>query len=266
MKRSIIKIKDLSFSFCDKKIFEDLTLDIYEGTFTTIIGNNTSGKTTFANLLAAIEKGEGYINIDGYLLNNYFEYKIKRNISFCFDNNLPFDTARDALAFPLESLQYSKKEINILINKMSQRFKVEKILDDPLDTLSTSDKVKVKIASTIIHNPKIIVLDDLFSSLTSDDKKLVMQVLKEYKKDNKLTIILITSDLEDTLLADRIIAFNKGKIVKDGSPSDVYQDDYLERLGLNLPFVVKLSHNLILYDLLDKVYLKEEEVLDKLWP
>lgn len=266
MKRSIIKIKDLSFNFYDKIVFEDLTLDIYEGSFTTIIGKNGSGKTTFANLLAAIYKGEGYVNIDGYLLNNYFEYKIKRNISFCFDSSLPFDTARDALAFPLEGLQYSKKEINILINKTSQIFKLEKILDEPLDKISTSDRCKIKIAAALIHNPKIIVIDDLLRSLTNDDKKLITQILKNYKKDKKLTILLITSDLEDTLLSDRIIVFHKGQIVKDGSPSEVYKDDYLEKIGLELPFIVKLSHNLILYDLLDKVYFKVEEALDKLWP
>lgn len=266
MKRSIIKIQDLSFSFYDKKIFDDITLDIYEGSFTTIIGKNGSGKTTFANLLAAIYKGEGYVNIDGYLLNNYFEYKIKRNISFCFDNSIPFDTARDALAFPLEGLQYSKKEINILIEKISKKFKLEKILDKPLNKISSLDRYKIKIAASLIHNPKIIVIDDILNILNKNDKKIILQILKDYQKEKKLTILLITNDLEDTLISDRIIVFNKGKIEKDGSPCEIYKDDYLEKIGFELPFIVKLSHNLILYDLLDKVYLNEKEVLDKLWP
>ncbi len=266
MKRSIIKVKDLSFSFNEKKIFDNLTLDIYEGSFTTIIGKNSSGKTTFIKLLAALYKGEGYINIDGYLLNNYFEYKIKRNISFCFGNSLPFDTVRDALAFPLESLQYSKKEIIISIERMSKKFKIERILDRTFDEINTSEKLKVEIATALIHNPKIIVLDNVLNELSDNDKKTVLEVLKEYKREKKLTIILTTNNLENTLLGDRVIVFDKGNILMEGTPSEIYSNDYLEKLGFKLPLMVELSHNLILYDLLDKVYLKEEEVLDKLWP
>lgn len=266
MKSSIIKVRDLTFKYNDKKIFDNLNLDIYEGTFVTIIGKNSSGKTTLAKLLSGLYRGEGYINIDGYLLGDYFKDKIKRNFSFCFDEKIPFDTVRDSLAFSLESLQYTKKEIEILIKKSSQIFKIENILDKSVDEISTSDKIKVNIASILIHKPKIILLDNVLCKLNYKDKKLIIKILKDYQKESKLTVILITNDINDTLLSDRIIVLENGKVSLDDSPKNIYQNDRIEKMGFDLPFIVELSHNLILYDLLDNVYLTDKGVLDKLWP
>lgn len=266
MKSSIIKVRNLTFKYNDKKIFDNLNLDIYEGSFITIFGRNASGKTTLAKLLIGLYRGEGYINIDGYLLGDYFKDKIGRNFSFCLDEKNPFDIVSDSLAFSLESLQYTKKEIEILIKKYSQIFKIENILDKLIDEISTSDKIKVNIASLLIHKPKIILLDNVLCKLNYNDKKLVIKILKDFQKENKLTIILITNDIQDTLLSDRIIVLDNGKILLDDTPKNIYQDDTVEKMEFELPFIVKLSHNLILYDLLDKVYLTDKGVLDKLWP
>lgn len=122
------------------------------------------------------------------------------------------------------------------------------------------------IASALIHKPKILLLDESIYKLNASDKKLIFKVLKEYQKEYKLTIILITHDLEDTLLSDNILVLDKGKIVMYDTKEKIYQDEKLEKLGFNLPFIVKLSHNLMLYDLLDKVYFDSGEVIDKLWP
>ena len=131
---------------------------------------------------------------------------------------------------------------------------------------SSSEKEKVMIASALIHKPKILLLDESIYKLNASDKKLIFKVLKEYQKEYKLTIILITHDLEDTLLSDNILVLDKGKIVMYDTKEKIYQDEKLEKLGFNLPFIVKLSHNLMLYDLLDKVYFDSGEVMDKLWP
>ena len=122
------------------------------------------------------------------------------------------------------------------------------------------------ISSSLIHKPKILLLDESIYKLNASDKKLIFKVLKEYQKEYKLTIILITHDLEDTLLSDNILVLDKGKIVMYDTKEKIYQDEKLEKLGFNLPFIVKLSHNLMLYDLLDKVYFDSGEVMDKLWP
>lgn len=268
MERSIIKVKSMSFKYDNNYIFKDFDLDIEPSSFVYIIGKNGSGKSTLAKILIGLYQAYGYITIDGYLLNNSFLKKIRRVFSVCFDNSDDHfigETVKDDLAFSLENLEYSKEEIESCISNIAKKFKLEDILEKAPDELNSSEKEKIAIASSLIHNPKILLLDESIHKLNASDKKLVFKVLKEYQKEQKLTIILITHNLEDTLYADRIIVLDKGKIVLDDTKEKIYKDDKLEKLGFNLPFIVKLSHNLMLYNLIDKVYFDEKELVDKLW-
>lgn len=269
MKRQIIKVNNMSFKFEDKYLFKDFNLEIEESSFVSIIGMNGSGKSTLAKILIGLYKAEGYITIDGYLLNEQFIKKIRRVFSVCFANSETHfigETVRDDLVFSLENLGYFHDEMTTLIDIISKKLKLEDILDKEPSLLTESEKVKVAIASSLIHSPKILLLDETINKLTDTDKKLVFKLLKEYQKEKKLTIILITHNLEETLFSDRIIVLENGKIIKDDSKEEIYKNDYLERKGFELPFIVKLSQNLILYDLLDKVYFNENEVMNKLWP
>lgn len=265
MKRSIIKMQDVTY----KNIFHNFNLEINRGSFTTIIGKNGSGKTTIFKIILGLLPFEGYINIDGYLLNDFFMKKIRRSFGFASlntSNYLLGETLKDNLIFILENLGYSHREIDNKINDLSKKFKLDDILDNSIENISLSDKSKFQVAASLIHNPKILLLDNTLSNLDSVNKKLILKALKEYQKKDNLTIILITNDLEDTLISDKIILLDKGKILLEGSKEELYQDDKLEKLGFNLPFIVKLSHNLILYNILDKVYFNDKEVIDKLWP
>lgn len=268
MERSIIKVKSMSFKYDNNYIFKDFNLDIEPASFVCIIGKNGSGKSTLAKILIGLYQAHGYITIDGYLLNNSFLKKIRRSFSVCFDNadeHFIGETVKDDLAFSLENLEYSKEEMESCISSIAKKFKLEEILEKTPDELTTSQKEKVAISSSLIHNPKILLLDESIHKLNSADKKLIFKILKEYQKEYKLTIILITHNLEDTLESDRIIVLDKGKIVLDNTKENIYKDERLEKLGFNLPFIVKLSHNLMLYDLIDKVYFGEKELVDKLW-
>lgn len=268
MKRQIIKVNNMSFKYNDKYLFKDFNLEIEESSFVSIIGMNGSGKSTLAKILIGLYKAEGYITIDGYLLNEQFIKKIRRVFSVCFDDSDTHfigETVKDDLAFSLENLEYSVSEINNMVAYIAKKFKIENILEKEPSILNESEKVKVAIASSLIHKPKILLLDETINKLSSTDKKLIFKLLKEYQKEEKLTIILITHNLEDTLISDRIVVLNNGKIIKDGTKEEIYKDDYLEKKGFELPFIVKLSQNLMLYDLLDKVYFKETEVMNKLW-
>lgn len=268
MEKAIIKVKSMSFKYDEKFIFRDFNLEIEANSFVCIIGKNASGKSTLAKILIGLYEASGYINIDGYLLNNFFLKKIRRSFSACFDDadaHFIGETVKDDLAFSLENLEYSREEIENCIANISKKFKLDGILEKSPQELSDSEKEKVAIASSLIHNPKILLLDEAIHKLTPSDKKLVFKILEKYKKEEKLTIILITHNLEDTLHSDRIIVLDKGKIILDDTKEKIYEDDKLEKMGFNLPFIVKLSHNLILYDLLDKVYFDEKEAIDKLW-
>jgi len=268
MDRSMIKIRNMSFSYKDKNIFNDFNLDIKKGSFVSLIGRNASGKSTLSKILVGLLKYIGYININGFLLNNENIKDIRRYISLCTsDINSYFigETVKDDLAFSLENLEYNNKEMDSTINTIASKFKIEDILEKVPSSLTNSEKVKCIIASSLIHNPKVLILDEIMDYLIPSDKKLVFKILKEYQKKRELTIILITHNLEDTLISDRIIVLENGTIVKDDSKENIYIDESLEKLGFNLPFAVKLSHNLILYDILDKVYFDMGKMVDEIW-
>ena len=268
MKKSIIEVKNMSFRYGNNYLFKDFDLDIESGSFVCIIGRNGSGKSTLAKILIGLYQASGYITIDNYLLNNSFLKKIRRVFSVCFDNaeeHFIGETVKDDLAFSLENLEYSREEMECVITDISKKFKLDNILEKSSDELNSSEREKVAIASSIIHEPKILLLDESIHKLNAGDKKLVFKVLKEYQKDKNLTVILITHNLEDTLYSDRIVVLDSGNIVFDNTKENMYKDDRLEKLGFKLPFIVKLSHNLMLYDLIDKVYFDEKELVSKLW-
>lgn len=268
MERSIIIVKSMSFKYDNNHIFNNFDLEIEPGTFNCIIGSNGSGKSTLSKILIGLYQASGYITVDGYLLNNFYLKKIRRIFSACFDSadtHFIGETVKDDLAFTLENLEYSKEEMESTIKNISKKFKIENILEKTPEELNSSEKEKVMIASSLIHNPKILLLDESIHKLTNQDKKLVFKILKEYKQKQKLTIILITHNLEDTLYSDRILVLEKGKIILDNTKEEIYKDEKLEKLGFKLPFIIKLSHNLILYNLIDKIYFDEKELVDKLW-
>ena len=132
MKRQIIKVNNMSFKFEDNYLFKDFNLEIEESSFVSIIGMNGSGKSTLAKILIGLYKAEGYITIDGYLLNEQFIKKIRRIFSVCFANSETHfigETVRDDLVFSLENLGYFYDEMTTLIDIISKKFKLAKSLN-----------------------------------------------------------------------------------------------------------------------------------------
>ena len=266
---NIIQIKDLNFTYQDKVIFKNLNLNIKKNSFVSIIGPNGSGKSTLIRILSGLNSYDGYITINGHYLNKENIKIIRRTLGVVFDNpdnQFIGQTVIDDLAFNLENLSYPKQEINKEISYIAKLFKIEKILLSEPSNLNNSTKQKVAIASALIHKPKILMLDESLHQLDNKDKKIVFKALETYKKEHDLTIILITHNQEDTILSDRIIVIDKQKIILDGKVEEVYtKEKILHNLGIEIPFIIKLSINLKLYDLIDEIYLDKDKLVNKLW-
>ena len=268
---NIIKIEKLNFKYKDKQVFNNLDLNIEKGSFVSIIGPNGSGKSTLIKILTGLLLDyNGYINVDGYNLNKFYLKEIRRKIGVVFDNpdnHFVSETVIDDLAFSLENLQYQEADITNSINEIAKIFKINDILYQEPRNLTNSQKQKVAIAGSLIFNPKILILDESLHQLTPSDKKEILNILKKYQKERNLTIIMITHNLENTLYSDRIVVLNEGKIYIDDSLEKVYkQKDKLSKLKLNLPFIVKLSYKLQEENIIDKVYIDSENLMEDLWP
>lgn len=269
--KDIIKIEKLNFKYKDKQVFNNLDLNIEKGSFVSIIGPNGSGKSTLIKILTGLLLNyNGYINIDGYNLNEFYLKEIRRKIGVVFDNpdnHFVAETVIDDLAFSLENLQYQKEDITNSINEIVKIFKIKDILYEEPRNLTNSQKQKVAIAGSLIFNPKILILDESLHQLTPADKKEILNILKKYQRERTLTIIMITHNLENTLYSDRIVVLNEGEIYLDGSLEEVYSEkEKLSKLKLNLPFMIKLSYRLQEEGIINKIYIDPKKLMEDLWP
>jgi len=266
---NMIVIDKLHFKYDRKTIFNNLSLSIKKGTFTTILGNNGCGKSTLVRLLTGLEKSNNSIFIDGVMLNYSTLSSIRRKIGVVFenpDNTLISETVMEDLAFPLENLNCSRDYIYSKINEISNYLGIGHLLNRCPRDLSGGEKQLVGLGCALITGPELLILDEAFSMVDSLSKLNMLKLLRKIKKDYNVTILNITHDIEESIYGDDIFIINGGKVVIHDSKRNVYkQEKKLEELGFELPFMVSLSNKLSYYDLLDKVIFDMEDMVDLLW-
>lgn len=260
-----IIVKNLNFSYGNKVILKDLNFEIEKNTITTIIGPNGSGKSTLVKILVGLLKSSGTIKIEDMLLVKENIREIRKNIGVVFenpDNQFVAETVMDDIAFTLENMNYNKKEIKEKVEKIAEYLNITDILEVNPHLLSGGKKQMVALGSALVHNPKILILDEALTYVDNFEKENIYKVLTDLKKKG-LTIINVTHDIEETLFSDNIIVLNNG-IVFNGRKEDLYKSD-IKKLGFDLPFIVELSNRLIFYDLIDRIYYDMEELVNTLW-
>ena len=266
---NMIVINKLSFKYDYRVIFNNLSLSIKKGKFTTILGNNGCGKSTLVRLLTGLEDSNGSISIDGVVLNNSSLSFIRRKIGVVFenpDNTLISETVMEDLAFPLENLNCSRDYIYSKINEISKYLGIDHLLNRCPRDLSGGEKQLVGLGCALITGPELIILDEAFSMVDSMSKLNMLKLLRKIKKDYNVTILNISHDIEESIYGDDIIVINDGKVVIHDSNKNVYREEkLLNKLGFELPFMVSLSNKLSYYDLLDKVVYDMEDMVDLLW-
>jgi len=265
----IIKISNLNFKYDDVDIFENFNFNIEKNTFVSIIGSNGSGKSTLIKILCGLLSYEGYINVDNMYLNKENIKKIRTKIGYIndhIDNQFLGETVLDNLVYNIENLCYSKEEIKKQLEKITKIFKLQKLLNKQPNELTNSQKQVVNIASNLIHEPKIILIDEGLHQLNIEDKNLIFNILNKLKKEKKMTIILVTHNIEDTITSDKVVVLDKGKIILENSPIAVFeQEKKLKQIGINPPFIIKLSNKLKDNNLISEITCSKEKLVDMLW-
>ena len=126
-------------------------------------------------------------------------------------------------------------------------------------------KIKLRLALAIIEHKEMILLDDISSGLTKKENQELFLLLKEIKEAG-ITIVMTTSNLEETLFSDYLYILDEGSVVLEGKTIDVLQEDSkLNKLGLTLPFMVDLSLKLKYYELVDNIETDMDRLVDILW-
>ena len=141
-------------------------------------------------------------------------------------------------------------------------FEIENLLEENYEELGIEDKPIIKIATHLSFESNIIIFNDILSYLNRDKKEKVIK----YIKSKKITLINITSDVEEVLYGDNLIVLNNNEIIFSGKTLEVLKNEkQLKDLGIYLPFIIDLSIQLNLYGLIKKIYKDEKKLIGDLW-
>lgn len=265
---SIIVVDNLSFSYNDKKIIENLSLEIDRGDFISIVGPNGSGKSTLVKLLLGLYESN-CIKIDGLDVNKKNIYDIRKKVGVVFDNpynQFIWSKVEEDLAFSLENLNYSRDEIKKRIEEISNELGITDLLNKNISDLSGGEKQKVALAGALINKPDILILDEAFCMVDKKTKLELLDYLLELHNTTDITIVNITHDLEEVINGDKVVILNNGFIVDEGYTKDILSEEKLLKAnGLESPFSVDLSLNLKYYGLLDELVYDIDEMVVRLW-
>lgn len=266
---AVVEVKDLTFRYKKRFIFDKFNLSVERGCWVTIAGSNGSGKTTLVKLLAGLLKSYSSIEILNKPLDKKNIYKIRRDVGFVFDNPDNYfacETVSDELAFSLENMGVAPKTIEKKIKEVSSILKIDKLLNyNPMD-LSGGEKQKVALGCALMLEPRILILDEALLMIDLNERKEILEVLKMYNTKKNVTILSFTYDLDEVFYSNRLVVLNDGKIIVDGKFPYVFEEEaVMRKIGLEVPFMVELCKKLQLYNLTNEIELDFERLVDKLW-
>lgn len=247
---AILEVKDLNFSYEEEgKTIDNVSFSVEEGSYTTIVGHNGSGKSTIAKLIMGLlESASGTITIDGIALNNENLAKIRSRIGIVFqnpDNQFIGATVRDDIAFGLENHCVEPSMMDEIIDTNAALVKMSDFMDQEPTHLSGGQKQRVAIAGVLAMKPKLLIFDEATSMLDPDGKDEIKKVIMKLHKESSLTILSITHDIDEVASSDYVVALDQGKVVLTCTPQEVFQQEKkLKEMKLDIPFSLKLADEL----------------------
>ena len=226
MAKKIIEIKNVSKSFGDKSVLEDINLYINQGEFLTLLGPSGCGKTTLLRMIAGfLQPDEGAILLDGKDLAGTSPYERPLNTVFQRYALFPHLDVYDNIAFGLKLKKVPQEEIDKRVRRVLKLVAMSDYEDRDVETLSGGQQQRIAIARAIVNQPKVLLLDEPLAALDLKMRKDMQIELKEMHKTLGITFIYVTHDQEEALtLSDTVVVMNEGRIQQIGTPTDIYNE------------------------------------------
>lgn len=226
MSENIIEIKNLSKSYSEHKVLDNLCITIKKNEFLTLLGPSGCGKTTTLKILAGFESADtGDIVFEGNIINEIPPYKRALNTVFQKYALFPHMNVYENIAFGLKIKKLSKSQIDEKVNNILKLVSLEGFENRSIDSLSGGQQQRVAIARALVNEPKVLLLDEPLGALDLILRKEMQLELKKIQQKLGITFIFVTHDQEEALtMSDKIIVMNNGKIQQMGTPEDIYNE------------------------------------------
>ena len=224
--KNILELKNITLSFDGEKILDDISLEISDKEFVTVLGPSGCGKTTTLRIIAGfLQPDSGNVFFDGEIINSLPANK--RNVNTIFQRYalFPHLNVYDNIAFGLKVKKVPKQEIKKRVSEMLKLVNLEGFEKRSISKLSGGQQQRVAIARAVINKPKILLLDEPLAALDLKLRKDMQTELKNIQKQLGITFIFVTHDQEEALsMSDKVVVMNEGKIQHIGTPKDVYNE------------------------------------------
>lgn len=226
MKPSIIKLDKIQVSFNGEIILKELSLDIKEGEFVTLLGPSGCGKTTTLRIIAGFLAPEkGNIFFRDKKINDVPAHKREVNTIFQKYALFPHLNVYENVAFGLRIQKKSDLEIKTKVLEMLKMVNLASYIDRDVNSLSGGQQQRVAIARALANSPKVLLLDEPLGALDLKLRKDMQSELKSLHQKTGITFILVTHDQEEALsMSDTVVVMDKGSIQQIGSPKDIYNE------------------------------------------
>lgn len=218
--KNIIEIKNLDKSFQDVHAVDDLSLVVKEGELFAFLGVNGAGKsTTISIMCGTLSKDGGEVIIEGMNVDNDMK-SITKEIGVVYQTSA-LDaklSVKDNLTSRASLYGITGKAAKERIAALSEMLDFKELLPRTFEKLSGGQKRRVDVARALIHNPKILILDEPTTGLDPEARKLLWNVVTNLRKSRNMTVFLTTHYMEEAADADYVVILDKGKIAAEGTP------------------------------------------------
>ncbi|MCT8137848.1 ATP-binding cassette domain-containing protein [Anaerobacillus sp. CMMVII] len=252
--QALIKLDDFSFGYEANKapLLKNLSFTIGDDEAILLIGPSGSGKSTLAlclnSLYPDVIEGwtEGEIHYKGTPLHEFEKGAINQEISVVFqdpESQFCMVTVEDELAFTLENINTPREEMQKKIDDILQLVGLIDVKYRPIHELSGGQKQKVALASVLLLEPTLLILDEPTANLDPASRFEFTQILKQLKEERNFALLIIEHHLDDWLpMADRVLAINsEGELMAEGTPQEIFYNriSLLKNEGIHIPKVVE---------------------------
>lgn len=272
---TVVKLQDVSYTYPSDEVVKPavshVSYSVEQGEWIAIVGHNGSGKSTMAKLInGLLFPSEGVVELFGQPLNEDTLWESRSQLGMVFqnpDNQFVGATVQDDVAFALENNGIVYEDMVERVHSALQQVQMADFLNQEPHHLSGGQKQRVAIAGAIAMQPKLLILDEATSMLDPQGRREVIQTLQMLRESSEVTVLSITHDLEEAMLADRVIVMNGGEKFLEGRPEEVFANrEQITKLGLDLPFAANVA-NLLRARGVDvpATIMSEKELVEALW-